>query len=235
MRGELFGSVVAMSFAERSPEVRMTPGDLQQRLRGVLAFTPTPFAADGRLDVDGLAAHVDYLVQSGAHVVVVCGGAGEFFSLDMDEYRTAMRTAAEAAHGRVPVVAGMGHATRVASRLAEYAAAAGVDGLMINPQYFVEAPDENRTQLPLPGEILYWSAHDTSVTGEGKLVAEICLMYGRGVTLRGAEGIPSHASLFARIPGDWKYDWTAFRDACRRVRTHKPAPLRIERVEGARP
>lgn len=97
------------------------------------------------------------------------------------------------------------------------------------------APDENRTQLPLPGEILYWSAHDTSVTGEGKLVAEICLMYGRGVTLRGPEGIPSHGSLFARIPGDWKYDWTAFRDACRRVRTHKPARLRIERVEGARP
>jgi len=101
-----------------------------------------------------------------------------------------------------------------------------------NPQ---QAPDENRTQLPLPGEILYWSALDTSVTGNGALVAEICLIYGRGVTLRGAEGVPSHGSLFARIPGDWKYDWTAFRDACRRVRTQGGrVRLRIERVEGAR-
>ncbi len=120
----------------------MTPKDLQQRLRGVLAFTPTPFAADGRLDVDGLAAHVDYLVRNGAHVVVVCGGAGEFFSLDMDEYRTVIKTAVDAARGRVPVIAGIGHGTRVAARLAEYAASVSVDGLMIHPQYFVEAPDD---------------------------------------------------------------------------------------------
>lgn len=91
------------------------------------------------------------------------------------------------------------------------------------------APLENLTHLPLPGEILYWYAHDTSVTGNGKPVAEICLIYGRGVTLRGAEGRPSYGSLFARIPGDWKYDWTAFSDACRRVRS-STARLRIERA-----
>jgi hypothetical protein len=101
-----------------------------------------------------------------------------------------------------------------------------------NPQ---TAPDENRTQLPLPGEILYWSSIDTSVTGNGKLVAEICVIYGRGVTLRGAEGVPSFGSLFARIPGDWKYDWTAFADTCRRVRTHGlRVRLRIERAEGGK-
>lgn len=93
------------------------------------------------------------------------------------------------------------------------------------------APNENRTQLPLPGEILYWSEADSSVTGGGRLVAEICLIYGRGVTLRGPEGTPSHGSLFARIPGDWKYDWGAFANACRRVRGQGPQRLRIERVE----
>lgn len=120
----------------------MTPKDLQGRLRGVMAFTPTPFRQDGALDVDGLASHVDYLIRNGSHVVVVCGGAGEFFSLEMDEYRTAIKTAADAARRRVPVVAGIGHATRVAASLAEHAAAAGVDGLMIHPQYFVEASEE---------------------------------------------------------------------------------------------
>jgi hypothetical protein len=94
------------------------------------------------------------------------------------------------------------------------------------------APAENQTNLPLPGEILYWSSEDTSVTGDGQMVAEVCLIYGRGVTLRGPEGMPSRGSLFARIPGDWKYDWNAFRDACRRVRSvPEKATLRIERVE----
>ncbi|MGH2405949.1 MAG: hypothetical protein ACRDGN_16045, partial [bacterium] len=84
---------------------------------------------------------------------------------------------------------------------------------------------------PLPGEILYWYSRGTSVTGDGKPVAEICLIYGRGVTLRGPEGVSSHGNLFARIPGDWKHDWLAFQDNCRRVRA-SPARLRVERVEG---
>ncbi len=95
-----------------------------------------------------------------------------------------------------------------------------------NPQ---SAPPENQTNLPLPGEILYWFSNNTSVTGDGKPVAEICLIYGRGVTLRGAEGLPTHGNLFARIPGDWKYDWVGFREACRGVRS-APSRLRIERA-----
>ena len=159
----LFGGTAVMSFVNRPhhPRESMTPKDLQGRLRGVMAFTPTPFRQDGTLDVDGLAAHVDYLVRSGAHVVVVCGGVGEFFSLDMDEYRTAIKTAADAARGRVPVIAGIGHGTRVATRLAEHAATVGADGLMIHPQYFVEAPVE--------GLALHYAAL-AHATGMGMLI-----------------------------------------------------------------
>lgn len=93
------------------------------------------------------------------------------------------------------------------------------------------APLENRTMLPLPGEILYWSDTGNSVTGGGKMVAEICLIYSRAVSLRGPEGMASHGSLFARIPGDWKYAWQPFADACRRVRREGSQRLRIERVD----
>ena len=92
------------------------------------------------------------------------------------------------------------------------------------------APAENMTQLPLPGEIFYFYDTGANVTSRGKPMSEICIVYGRGVTLRGPEGAPTYASLFARIPGDWKHDWTAFRDACRRVRWEGPQVLRIERV-----
>ncbi len=120
----------------------MKPDALTARLRGVLAFTPTPFTARDSLDVDGLAQHVDYLVNAGVHAVVACGGMGEFFSLELDEYRATIRTVVEAARGRVPVLAGIGHGTRVATQLAEYAASVGADGLLIHPQYFVEPSDE---------------------------------------------------------------------------------------------
>jgi len=96
---------------------------------------------------------------------------------------------------------------------------------------FVTAPAEQRTQLPLPGEILYWSDPGTPVTSSGEPVAEILFAFGRGVTLRGAEGVPSFGSLFARIPGDWKYDWVDFAEACGRIRTEGSQALRIERVE----
>lgn len=90
------------------------------------------------------------------------------------------------------------------------------------------APRENIVQLPLPGELLYFYDEGVGATGPARAVAEICFVYGRGVVLRGHEGVPVHACLFARIPGDWKHDWTAFAQACRRCRWEGPQPLRIE-------
>jgi 5-dehydro-4-deoxyglucarate dehydratase len=120
----------------------MTPTELQQRLRGVLAFTTTPFTAVDRLDGDGLARHVDFLCRSGVHAVVVCGGVGEFFALDAGEYRACIRIAVESAARRVPVIAGIGHGTRAACGLAAYAEEAGADGLLVHPFYFAAPPDD---------------------------------------------------------------------------------------------
>ena len=92
-------------------------------------------------------------------------------------------------------------------------------------------PPRNMTQIPLPGELLYFYDEGGNVTSRPGAVGEICLVYGRGVILKGPEGAPTYASLFARIPGDWKYDWTDFAKACRRARWEGPQILRIERVE----
>jgi uncharacterized protein DUF3830 len=91
-------------------------------------------------------------------------------------------------------------------------------------------PAECLTQLPLPGEILYFYDESKNVTNARNAVAELCVVYNRGVVLRGPEGVPTTASLFARITGDWKYDWTAFREACRKARWEGPPLLRIERA-----
>ena len=98
--------------------------------------------------------------------------------------------------------------------------------LLDNPQ---PAPKENFVQLPLPGEILYFFDAGGNVTSGNRQAAEICVIYNRGVTLKGAEGASGYAHLFARIPGDWKYDWLPFAQACRKVRHEGPQRLRIER------
>jgi hypothetical protein len=92
-------------------------------------------------------------------------------------------------------------------------------------------PPQNMVQLPLPGELLYFYDEGVGAVGPPRTVAEICFVYNRGVVLRGHEGVPTHASLFARIPGDWKCDWPEFAQACRRCRWEGPQALRIERVE----
>lgn len=91
-------------------------------------------------------------------------------------------------------------------------------------------PAENLCQLPLPGELLYFFDGSSNVANSKKPIAEIVLVYGRGVVLRGPEGVPTHCSLFARIKGDWKYDWIDFGKACRRARWEGPQLLRIERA-----
>ena len=92
-------------------------------------------------------------------------------------------------------------------------------------------PNENMVQLPLPGELLYFYDPSTGAVGAKKPVAELVIVYGRGVVLRAHEGVPTQCALFARIPGDWKYDWAGFAQQCRKARWEGPQMLRIERAE----
>ena len=91
-------------------------------------------------------------------------------------------------------------------------------------------PEENMVQLPLPGEILYFYDPSVGAVGAKKPVGEVVLVYGRGVVLRAHEGVPTHCALFARIPGDWKYDWVNFAKECRKARWEGPQVLKVERA-----
>jgi 5-dehydro-4-deoxyglucarate dehydratase len=120
----------------------LNPGELKSRLVGVIAFCPTPFREDQGLELGGLALQIDFLCETAASSVVVCGGVGEFYALDADEHRAVVETAVQASRGRLPVIVGIGASTRAACRLAEHAAAAGAAGLLVNPLHFVEPERE---------------------------------------------------------------------------------------------
>ena len=84
----------------------------------------------------------------------------------------------------------------------------------------VPHPPENLCQLPLPGELLLFHDGSSNVANSKKPISEICFVYNRVAEKQqkasGPEGVPTQCSLFARVPGDWKYDWVEFRNACRK-------------------
>jgi 4-hydroxy-tetrahydrodipicolinate synthase len=104
------------------------------RLEGIIPAVTTPFDAAGDIDVAALAANLAALLDAGVHGLVATGTMGEAGSLSTGERRQVVATVAEAAAGRVPVIAGVSAGTPVAAiALAADAAEAGADALMLLP------------------------------------------------------------------------------------------------------
>lgn len=120
----------------------LSPQELQSRARGLLSFPVTPFTSDNEVDVARYREHVQYMIDAQPGALFACGGTGEFFSLNLDEYRTLVRAAVEQANGKVPIVAGVGYGTKLACEFAQAAEAAGADGIMVMPPYLLLAEQE---------------------------------------------------------------------------------------------
>jgi 5-dehydro-4-deoxyglucarate dehydratase len=106
---------------------------------GLLSFPVTPFGKDGNFNRAVYADHVGWLSGFKASVLFAAGGTGEFFSLAPDEI-PAIVSAAKAAAGDTPIVAGCGYGTGMAVRIAQSAERAGADGILLLPHYLIDAP-----------------------------------------------------------------------------------------------
>ncbi|WP_405875449.1 5-dehydro-4-deoxyglucarate dehydratase [Streptomyces sp. NBC_00005] len=112
------------------------------KFQGVLFFPVTPFTADGALDEERLARHIESGVTAGAGGVFVACGTGEFHALTPEEIERATRVAVEVAGGRVPVLAAAGGPPPVARDQAARVERAGADGILLLPPYLVSAPQQ---------------------------------------------------------------------------------------------
>lgn len=103
---------------------------------GVVPAITTPFKNDLSVDFDALRIHVDRMVESGCTGVVALGSLGEGQTLRADEKIAILAASREALAGRGALVAGIAAlSTADACALAQAAAQAGCDGLMILPPY----------------------------------------------------------------------------------------------------
>lgn len=117
----------------------LTPDQMRERMKAVVVVLATPLNRDDSLDLEGLAANVDYLVSRcrGRRVVLVPNGStGESYALSFSEQTRVIETVVGASNGAVPVVAGVSSTgTRQANRLSHVAQGTGADGVQVVMPY----------------------------------------------------------------------------------------------------
>jgi dihydrodipicolinate synthase/N-acetylneuraminate lyase len=110
---------------------------------GPMPAVTTPFHDDGRIDEAAFAANLEGLIAAGATGFVVGGCTGEFWSLSHEERKRLFDEAFEAIAGRVTLIAGTGAVSvEETVALTRHAEAAGCDGALILPPYFVKLSDD---------------------------------------------------------------------------------------------
>lgn len=121
----------------------MTPQELKSILsHGLLSFPVTDFNAQGDFNPAGYVKRLEWLAPYGASALFAAGGTGEFFSLAASEYSQVIKTAVDTCATSVPILAGVGGATRQAIEYAQEAERLGAKGLLLLPHYLTEASQE---------------------------------------------------------------------------------------------
>ena len=118
-----------------------TAPSLAERLDGLLFFPVTAFGPNGDVDEETFRVHVRRGIDHGAAAVFACCGTGEYHALTPEEFRVCVAAAVTEAAGQVPVIAGVGYGTALATHFAALAEEAGADGLLAMPPYLV-LPDQ---------------------------------------------------------------------------------------------
>lgn len=111
--------------------------------RGSMPALITPFDDNGEIDSDAFLANAERQFNAGASGILVGGCTGEFWSLSFDERVALFKLGVEVAKDRGTVLAGTGAITVDETvRLSDAAAAAGVDGALILPPYFIRLSED---------------------------------------------------------------------------------------------
>ncbi|MGB5869898.1 MAG: dihydrodipicolinate synthase family protein [Albidovulum sp.] len=115
------------------------------KFEGIYTPVITPHRDDGRIDREGFAAMIDYLIGAGVHGIINGGSTGEYYAQSVEERIEMAGLARDVIGHRVPLIIGT-----VAIRLedsiamAEAAAKIGADAILVgSPPYSVPTEREN--------------------------------------------------------------------------------------------
>ena len=109
---------------------------------GLLSFPVTDFDEKGQFNPETYKARIEWFIEHDVSSVFVAGGTGEFFSLDLAEYKQIVKIAVETVAGRVPVIASAGRSVAEAKAFVLAAQEAGCDGILLMPPFLTECPED---------------------------------------------------------------------------------------------
>jgi N-acetylneuraminate lyase len=160
------------------------------RLTGLIPAVFTPMHDDGRLNLDQVGPLVERLIKEDVSGLYVCGSTGEGPSLSSAERRATLEAFIEAAAGRLPVIAQVGHNSLAEARdLAAHAQRTGANAISATPpSYFKPLPLEalvhGLVEIAAGApELPFYYYHIPSATGVNVDLAELLR--------RGSDRLPS--------------------------------------------
>ena len=108
-----------------------------KKLRGIIPAMVTPMYADESINVEELKNQCERQIKAGTACLFCLGTNGEFYTLNNEEKRLVMRTVAETAKGRIPIMAGTGCVTtKETIELTLYAKELGYDMVSVVTPYY---------------------------------------------------------------------------------------------------
>lgn len=111
--------------------------------RGLSAFPLTPTDVEGHVDTDALGVLLERIHEAGVDSIGLLGSTGGYAFLTRAVRRHAVEAAVHRVGGRTPIIVGVGALrTDEAQALAQDAAMAGADGLLLAPVSYTPLTEE---------------------------------------------------------------------------------------------
>lgn len=105
--------------------------------KGVGVALVTPFAKNGKVDLNVLDKLLTHVIDGGANALFACGTTGEPSTMTKEERETVISVCMKKADGRIPVFAGSGaNNTAEAIEFSQRCQALGADGLLVVTPYY---------------------------------------------------------------------------------------------------
>lgn len=118
----------------------LSPNEMREKIKAVVIVQATPLNRNGSLDLDGLKANTEFLLERGKGkriVLVPTGSTGEAYALSDQDRLRVIETVVNTVAGQVPVVAGTAKAgTELTIALSQAAERVGVDGVQVVLPYY---------------------------------------------------------------------------------------------------
>ena len=170
---------------------------------GIIPPLLTPRTEAGDVDGAGISALVDHLVEAGVHGIFALGSSGEIPYLTASERDLVLRTAIEAADGRVPVLVGISEqsTTRVLDEADRLLAIGGDAAVVTTPFYALSDAAEVERHFRTIAERIDVPvfAYDVPVRTHMKLPLEVTVRLARDGVLAGVKDSSADDVAFRRL------------------------------------